>query len=210
MDKANFLLVENDALLRQGFTGLLSREYFVRNIYEASNAQEFESQMTAHTIDVVLLDIHLGAVSGMELLMDLRKKPIQPKVIVITGLEGSELVINLLKAGVDAITSKLDGYPEIRKAIQQVLSGGTYFPPRVMEVIRNNAQRLGNIPPVTLTKREKELLLALAKGLTTKEIAVQFKMTVVTTETYRVRLIKKAGVPNTAALIAYAYNNGIL
>lgn len=210
MDKANFLMVENDTLLRQGFVNLLKREYFVRNVYEAANATEFETQINAHTIDIVLLDVHLGDVSGVEILMKLRKKPIQPKVIVVTGLEGVELVINLLKAGVEAIVSKLDGYTEVLKAIKEVLKGGTHFPERVILAIKNNAHRWESIPPVILTAREKELLKMLAKGLTTKEIATYLKMTEATIETYRIRLVKKIKASNTASLIAYAYVNGIL
>jgi DNA-binding NarL/FixJ family response regulator len=210
MDKANFLMVENDTLLRQGFVNLLKREYFVRNVYEAGNAVEFEAQLNSHTIDIILLDIHLGEVSGVELLLKLRKMPVQPKVIVVTGLEGIELVINLLKAGVDAIASKLDGYAEVVKAVKVVMKGGTYFPDHVIEVIRNNANRWDNVPPVTLTYREKEFLKALSQGLTTKEISVYLKMAESTAETYRLRLQKKLGVHNTAALLAYAYSNGIL
>ena len=210
MDKANFLMVENDTLLRQGFVNLLKREYFVRNVYEAANATEFETQINAHTIDIVLLDVHLGDVSGVEILMKLRKRPIQPKVIVVTGLEGVELMINLLKAGVEAIVSKLDGYTEVLKAIKEVMKGGTYFPDRVLQVIRNNASRWDSVPPVTLTESEKELLKALSRGLTTKEVAVHLKMAEATAETYRLRLQKKLGVHNTAALLAYTYTNGIL
>lgn len=209
MDKANFLMVENDTLLRQGFVNLLKREYFVRNVYEAANAVEFEAQLNSHAIDIILLDIHLGGVSGVELLLKLRKMPVQPKVIVVTGLEGIELVINLLKAGVDAIVSKLDGYAEVVRAVKVVMKGETYFPDHVVQVIRNNASRWESVPPVTLTDREKEFLRALSQGLTTKEIAVNLKMAESTAETYRLRLQKKLGVHNTAALLAYAYSNGM-
>lgn len=203
-------MVENDTLLRQGFVNLLRREYFVRHIYEAANAVEFETQIKTNTVDIVLLDVHLGEVSGVELLLKLRKQPMPPKVIVVTGLEGVELIINLLKTGVDAIVSKLDGYAEVLKAIKEVLKGGTHFPERVILAIKNNAHRWESVPPVILTTREKELLKMLAKGLTTKEIAAYLKMTEATIETYRIRLVKKVKASNTASLIAYAYVNGIL
>jgi DNA-binding CsgD family transcriptional regulator len=66
------------------------------------------------------------------------------------------------------------------------------------------------VPPVVLSFQENELLKIIASGLTTKEMSVRLRMTEATTETYRTRLIKKLGVPNSAALLAYAYRNGIL
>ena len=102
------------------------------------------------------------------------------------------------------------GYSEILKAIRSVLDGGTYFPERITQIIRKNAHRWDTIPSVVLTDRERELLSSIAQGLTTKEIASLLKMSEATAETYRVRLMKKVGVNNTAALLAYAFNNGVL
>lgn len=210
MDKANFLIVDDEALLREGFKALLQREFFVKSIYEASSKEQVEVQLKAHTIDIVLLDIHLGKDNGSELLVSIKEMPSPPRVIVVTGLEGVELIVSLLKSGVSSITFKLDGYGEILKAIKSVLSGGTYFPERITQVIRKNAHRWDQIPPVMLTDREKELLSSIAQGFTTKEIASLLKMSEATAETYRIRLMKKVGVQNTAALMAFAFNNGIL
>jgi two-component system response regulator DegU len=79
-----------------------------------------------------------------------------------------------------------------------------------LNVIQANAHRWDQVPPVVLNFLEKELLKAIASGLTTKEIASQLKMSDATAETYRIRLIRKVGVQNTAGLMAYAYRNGIL
>jgi DNA-binding NarL/FixJ family response regulator len=210
MKTINILLVEDEALIRQGVKALLEKEDFVRDIYEAGNATDFHEQINTKTIDVILLDIKLPGVKGQELLMKIPAKPNQPKVIVVTGLEGVELVINLLKLGVSGIVFKLDGYTEIVKAIREVMNSGYYFPEKVSGIIQANAQRWDHVPPVSLTFQENELLRSIAGGLTTKEMSIQLKMTESTTETYRTRLIKKLGVPNTAALMAFAYRNGIL
>ena len=108
------------------------------------------------------------------------------------------------------IVFKLDGYSEIVKAIQEVMNSGYYFQEKVASIIQSNAQRWDHVPPVSLNFQENELLRSIAGGLTTKEMSLQMKMTESTTETYRTRLIKKLGVPNTAALMAFAYRNGIL
>ena len=105
---------------------------------------------------------------------------------------------------------KLDGYEEIRKTIRSILDSGNYFPDNVLKVIQSNAKAWDNIPSVLLNHQELNILKAIARGSITKEIANELNMAQGTAETYRLRLIKKVGVSNTAALLAYAYRNGIL
>lgn len=197
-------------LLREGLKSLLVKETFGKNIFEAATLQEFTQVVDGNNIDVVLMDIRLQGTNGLELLRILKNKNIPAKVIAVTGLEGVELVINLLKAGVQGIVFKLDGYQEILTAIQAALNADNYFPDKIMKIIQANASRWDQVPPVLLNFQENEMLRSIARGLTTKEIAHHLKMSEATAETYRIRLIKKLGVSNTAALLAYAYRNGIL
>lgn len=209
MEKITFLLVEDEALIRDGLRSLLKKESFVKDIYEASNRSEFEEQM-ARGVDFVIMDFRLLNTNGIELLGLLKKEPKSPKVIVLTGLEGTELVMNLLQAGVHGIVYKLDGYKEILKTIRKTLESGSYFSERILNIIKTHAHRWDVVPPVVLNFGERELLKAIASGMTTKEIAPALKMSESTTETYRIRLIRKVGVCNTAGLLAYAYRNGLL
>jgi DNA-binding NarL/FixJ family response regulator len=210
MSTVNILLVDDEALLREGLRSLLKAEPFIRNIYEAGNAHEFKAAVETLHIDIILLDIRLGGSNGLELLSGLSKKNVHVKVIAVTGLEGVELVINLLKAGVQGVVFKLDGYTEILRSIKAILGADNYFSDKIIKIIQTNASRWDHVPPVLLNPVESELLKSLAHGLTTKAIAGEMKMSEATTETYRIRLIKKLGVSNTAALLAYAYRNGIL
>src|SRR5690606_18366933 len=105
---------------------------------------------------------------------------------------------------------KLDGYDEIRKTISSILASGNYYPEKVLRIIQSNAKSWDHTPTVVLHSNELNMLKAIARGSITKEIATELKMAETTAETYRMRLLKKVGVPNTAALLAYAYRNGIL
>jgi DNA-binding NarL/FixJ family response regulator len=210
MNKLSFLVMDDEALVRDGLCALLEKEDFVKQVVMAGDFLEFKKALSVSTFDIVLLDFRMTHGNGLELLPVLKELSNAPKVIMVTGLEGNELVINLLKAGVNSIVFKLDGYREILKAIKAVTESGSYFSDRILNIIRENAHLLGDAPPVQLTFQERELLKAIAQGLTTKEIAHELKMTESTTETYRIRLIKKMKVTNTAGLIAYAYRNGIL
>jgi DNA-binding NarL/FixJ family response regulator len=209
MKLLNVLIVDDEALLRQGLTSMLQHEDFIGQIFEASTEAEFKSLIDGGTIDVILLDIRLRDKSGIDLLKGVKLNPSQ-KIIAVTGLDGVELIVNLLKIGVHSIVYKLDGYNEIIKSIKAVVNDESYFPANILRIIQSNAQRWDDVPGVILTFQEKELLKAIASGATTKEIGPQLKMSPATAETYRTRLMKKVGVPNTAALLAYAYRNGIL
>jgi DNA-binding NarL/FixJ family response regulator len=104
--KKNFLVVEDEALIREGICSLLTKEQFVQRIFEASNKHEF-MVMLQEQIDIVLLDFKLRDTNGLELLKIIKQKDPTIKVIAITGLDGTELLINLLKAGVNGIVSNL-------------------------------------------------------------------------------------------------------
>jgi DNA-binding NarL/FixJ family response regulator len=210
MKNINILLVDDEDLFRQGLKSLLQKETFIKEIYEARNSKDTLNQLSKYSIDLVLLDMKLPGIKGPQILVDISKHKGDMLVIAVTGLEGVELVINLLKLGVNGIVFKLDGYFEILKAIHGVLQKGAYFQEKILEIIKSNSNSWNKVPTVSLTFHENELLRAIASGLTTKAIASQLKMTEATTETYRIRLIRKLGAPNTAALLAYAYRNGIL
>ncbi len=210
MKKVNILIVDDEALIREGLRSLLSGEAFVGHISEAGDAAQFHEAIAAGRVDLILLDIRLRNTTGVELLETVRKLEPRPKVIAVTGMEGVELIINLLKGGVDGIVYKLDGYEEIRKTISSILTSGNYYPEKVLRIIQSNAKSWDHIPTVVLYAHELNMLKAIARGSITKEIASELKMAETTAETYRMRLLKKVGVPNTAALLAYAYRNGIL
>lgn len=210
MDKVNVLIVDDEALIREGLRSLLERESFIGKIYEASDGDEFKSLLSANRMDVVLLDIRLRDTTGVALLEYIKTRYPSIKTIAVTGMEGVELIINLLKGGADGIVYKLDGYDEIRKTLKSILSSGNYYPEKILKVIQSNAAKWDHTPTVVLTMQEHDILKAIARGSITKEIANELKMAENTAETYRLRLLKKVGVQNTAALLAYAYRNGIL
>ena len=184
-----------------------------KNGYEVKTAQDGARAVDIakrFIPDLVLLDIRLRNTTGVELLGSLKKMELSPKVIAVTGMEGVELIVNLLKLGVDGVVYKLDGYDEIKKTIMSILASENYYPENVRRIIQSNANSWDRTPTVVLKAKELKILKAIARGSITKEIANELKLAEATAETYRLRLIKKLGVTNTAGLLAYAYRNGIL
>lgn len=209
MKNISLLVVDDEALVREGLRALLEKEETVKAVYEAWDKQTVLRQLE-NEVDIVLLDVRLQGLSGLELVESIQKIANAPKIIAVTGLEGVEVVVNLLKLGVQGIVFKLDGYQDIWNAINKVMEEDHYYPEKIVRIIQGNAYRWDQTPPVTLNFSEKELLRGIAQGLTNKEIARVLKMSPATIETYRVRLIKKLNVPNTASLMAYAFRNGLL
>ncbi len=203
-------MVDDDVLLREGLRSLLISESGIADVLEARDASGCLGILKTKKIDLVLLDIRLPGTNGLELLYEIRSLHPDLPVVVVTGLEGTELLVNLLKAGVNGIAFKLDGFKAVLEAINQVRSHGQYFPERILTVIKIFSHRWDHVPKVLLTYQEKEVLRAIHDGLTPKELAALLKLPENTAETYRGRLLKKVKVPNTAALLAFAYRNGLL
>lgn len=210
MKKINVLAVDDHASVRQAFCTMLHQEPFVEAAYEAYDEDSFKEVLNNHRVDVILLDMRLKGTTGLELLKELKNFTVRPYVIGITGLDGHEVIINLLRAGVNGVVHKLEGFDEIINAIKSVLSTGSYFTKYVRDIVRNNTRHWDDIPSVVLSYKERDFLKALASGLTTHEIAPLFKMTEGSAEKFRLELIRKIGVPNSAALLAFAFRNGIL
>lgn len=210
MKTLKILLAEDEALVRQGIKALLEKDVIGASIYEAGDGYEVIRLLQEHPIDVVLLDIRMPGKSGMETLQEIKKSFPKTSVIAVTGLEGTELILNLLRDGIHGFVQKINGVEEVLKALHAVLSGGRYFSENVMYAIQTHADRWETVPPVNFHERELKLLKAMAEGLTTKEIADRHHISVRTAETNRQRLLDKTQSLNTAGLLAYAFRNGII
>ncbi|MBL7857169.1 MAG: response regulator transcription factor [Cyclobacteriaceae bacterium] len=211
MKKIKILLIEDEVMVRQGFRALLEREPFTRKVLEAgSGAEALTILFSEPDIEVVLLDIRLKDIHGTELARKIREHHPDIRIIAVTGLDGSELILNLLTTGIHGFVQKMNGFEEIQKAIRTVMDDGQYFPERVVEVIKQNADQWEGPPPVTLSEQELSLLRAIVSGSTAKEMADKLNLAMRTVETYRVRLMKKTNTLNTAGLIAYGFRNGII
>jgi DNA-binding NarL/FixJ family response regulator len=210
MEPKDFLMVEDEAMIRQLLRPLLQTEPFVRNIYEARNRDEFEALLSKN-IDIVLLDMKLRETHGLDLIPIIKKKSKDIKIIVVTGKEGKQLMSDLVDLGVHGIVYKLEGYTELRKAILESIRGKCYLTPRALEILVESRPEYKKGHAIKkLKKTDHEILRHIAAGLTSKDIAKKCKMTLETVETYRKRLLQKANVPNTAALLVWAYENGLL
>ncbi len=210
MKKLNFLITEDEELVREGMIALLKKTDYVNKIYEAVNGHETISCIHQHTVDILLLDIKLPDMHGLKAIETLAAQKKAVKIIVVTGLEGHELILNLIKSGVQGIVFKMNGFSEIRQAVSLVAGGGVYYSEEVRKLLKHFSEKIFNVPPVNLNEREVMLLKCIVDGDTSKQIAAKLNLNSRTLETHRKRLLAKVQVPNTAALLAYAFRNGII
>ncbi|MBL0741503.1 response regulator transcription factor [Chryseolinea lacunae] len=205
-----FLLAEDDLMVREGFKALLEREPNVQRIYEAGSGDEVLDQLAAHRIDIVLLDAKMPGVPSVDVVRRIVKNFPSVKIVVVSGLVGSAIHLNLLRAGIHGFVQKLNGFDEVRKAIAAVNSTDQYYSPQIVQLIQENVRHFEFTPTVQLTEKEKMLLRGIVEGLPTKMIAEKMSVAISTAETNRSRLLRKTRTQNTAELIAYAFRNGII
>lgn len=175
-------------------------------LYEAGNGEDALSMLKLHQIDIVLLDIGLPVMGGVELAERILTDYPKAKVLIVTQYNGEAMIKNLLKAGVHSFFFKNSAAHQINEAVTAVLNGQDYIP----DAIKHALIPLTHIPIVAFNKREAQILLLLKMGRSSKEISDKLQLTEYTINSYREGMLKKTKTGNVAQLIAYAYENGIL
>ena len=210
--KTRIVLVEDHGIVRQGLKILLSSNSDYKIVGEAEDGLAAIRCIMKHKPCLVLIDLRLPKMSGLEVIADIKKRSPAVKVLVLTAHKSEELVYAVLSAGANGFITKSGTYTELDIAIKTVLSGKTYLCPEISgKVVERYLKGAKSVEPRTkwdtLTQREREVLNLIAEGNKNKEIANDLCISVKTVETHRANLIKKLDLHNSAALAAYAIEN---
>lgn len=203
MAKIRIVLADDHALIREGFKKLLiERENpFVELVGEAENGKELLEIVAKIQPDLVLTDIKMPLLSGLDALKEIKEKNPEIKVVILTMHEESEYIKRAISSGADGYLSKSIEKDELERAIKTVYNGAKYFSASVNAIILTQLSEQHAIEQTDISPREKEVLQLVAEGFSTKQIAAQLDISNRTVETHRINLLKKLKANNTAELI---------
>lgn len=211
--KCKVLLVDDHVLIREGMRSIIEDED-CRVVGEASNGQEALDMLASMEVDVVMVDINMPVMNGIEFTKKVQQKFPQVKVIALTMMAESHYIKNMLEAGAMGYILKNSERKELKVALESVLQGGTYYGDEVGKAVldffnkRNRSKSAIN--EYLFTPREMEVLQLMVKEHNNQQIADELFISVRTVEAHKRNMIEKAGVKNLAGLIVHVVKNGIV
>lgn len=212
MPALRVLLADDHALVRAGMRSLLRDIEGVEVVGEAADGVQALALAERERPDVVLLDIAMKGMNGLEAAARLRELHPGIKVIILSMHAGEEYVLQALRAGAAAYLIKDSATAELELALRSVMRGETYLSPAISrQVVEGYVQRVGaGAGEDPLTPRQREVLKRIAEGRSTKEIAFDLGLSVKTVETHRAQLMERLGIRDIAGLVRYAMRSGLV
>ena len=209
------IIAEDHTILREGLRALFSSNPNLEIVDEARDGQEAIRAVEKHRPDLVLMDLSMPRMNGLEALAEIKKQHPATKVVVLTVHKTEEYVLAALERGANGYVLKDADHAELRLALEQVLAGKRYLSPGIsQQVIEGylDGRKQPKVPSAweSLTDREREVLKLIAEGYKNKEIAAFLFISLKTVEKHRTNLMNKLDLHNTAALTALAIEKGLV
>jgi DNA-binding NarL/FixJ family response regulator len=214
MDKLSVFLVDDHQLFREGLKLLLTNMPFIREVREASGGGEFLGMLEEpgqQLPDVVFMDIEMPGMSGSETTLAALERYPSLRIIALSMYGEEEYYTRMIGVGVKGFILKNSGIQEVEAAIRSVAEGHTYYSQEIVSGLVENLHRKKR-PAKTgeLSERETEVLSYICKGLSNKQIADTLFLSKRTVDKHRENLLLKTGAKNTAGLVMYAIQSGLI
>ncbi len=213
-NKIKLTLVDDHNLFREGVRKVLADSDYIEVVSEASNGREFLNMLPRLNSDVILMDISMPEVDGIEATRKAIIYNPDLKIIALSMYNDQEYYYKMIHAGVKGFVLKTSTKKDLETAIQLVYNGDCFFSSELLRNIIVNftphtSQPVNSQKDIELTNRESEVLQLLCKGLTNAEIADQLNVSVKTIDTHRQNLLSKTNTKTTVALVMFAIKNKI-
>jgi two-component system, NarL family, response regulator NreC len=215
MEQVRILLADDHNILRDGMRLLLERQPGFTVVGEAADGRETIELAAAHAPDVVVMDIAMPNMNGIEATRRIVEKQPATGVVILSMHYDESYVIRSLKAGARAYLLKDALKAELIAAIRAVAEGRSFFSPKISRVLQEDyiealERKGGDDSYELLTDREREILQLIAEGRTNKEIAATLNLSLYTVDTHRTHILHKLNLHSVPELILYAVRKGII
>ena len=215
MSGLRILVADDHEIVRRGVCALIASHSGWQVCGEAGDGREAVEKTRALAPDIVVLDIHMPGLNGLEAARQILRHNPRQKIVVLTIADSDGLVQELLRAGVKGYVLKSDAVADLMAAVEALQQNRTFFNSRIGQMVLEGYLRADGRPNARpdgspLTAREREVLQLLAEGKTTKEAARMLKVSVKTAETHRARLMRKLDLHTVSELVLYAVRNDIV
>jgi DNA-binding NarL/FixJ family response regulator len=191
------IIIDDHPIVLQGFSHILQSEEHIELLDSFTSAKEGIAFLQEHPVDVVLLDINMPDMNGIEACEKISKNHPDTKVIAISNNNENSIIQRMLQSGASGYILKNASADELVQCIRDAVAGRTALSKDIKDILQS--AKSGNLPKIT--RRETEILQLLAQGMTSPEIAEKMFVSPLTIETHRRNLIQKFNVSNSAALI---------
>jgi len=205
------LLVEDHRMVREALSEVLKKVPDISVVGEAGDAQDALSQATALAPDVIVLDIRLPDLNGIEVAARLRDAAITAKIVALSAFSDKRFVTAMLRAGASGYVTKSAAGTELVRAIRAVAAGQGYFSPEIAGALLPELRdRTHGGEPAPLARREREVLRLIAEGVRSPAIAERLHVSLATIEVHRRNIMRKLGLRTVAELTKHAIREGIV
>ena len=213
MKEIGILLVDDHAVVRQGLRALLEAEGDLAVVGEADNGREAVAQAKKTLPDVVVMDVAMAGMNGLEATRQIVRNIPSTKVLVLTSYGDDDYVMQLLDAGATGYLVKQTAAADLLKAIREVHRGNAFFSPSIAKRLHQQEREAlaggpPGIRPGKLTSREAEVLQLVAEGFANKQIAAELCISIKTVEKHRQQAMNKLNIHDIAGLTRYAIAKG--
>ena len=206
------MLVDDHALIREGIKQLLEFDGSIEVIEQASDGVECLEKLQHVLPDILLLDINMPNVNGIEVLKEIKKKNIPVKVLILTVHSEVEYLVQAVDIGANGYILKDSGSEELKKAIQSVMEGDSYIQPSLIPSLNSRLvnRDIDKEKIAALTKRELEILTQISGGMFNKEIAMNLNISERTVKNHISNIFKKIDVSDRTKAAVFAIRNNIV
>jgi len=211
MPALRVLIADDHQIVRSGLKQMIASQTDMKLVAECKTGREVIQQMRTDPVDVLLLDLSLPDMSGLDVLRQVKAHHDKVAVLVVSGYPESQFGLNVLRAGANGFISKGVDEVELLRAVRTVARGHRYVGSELADQLVAGVQGDPNGPRhAVLSEREFQIFCKLAEGVSVSQIAAKLFLSVKTVSTYRSRILEKMAMRTNADITYYAIKNGIL